>query len=63
MLDVMLTNHLDVLMVLVEQDNKIVQYSLHATHSIHSDANQEDALKMLLHVNNLMTNYKLVLII
>jgi len=60
MLDVMLTHHTDVLMVHVEIDNKIVQFSLHVIHTNHIDVYQEDVLKMPLNVNNLINYYNLV---
>jgi len=63
MLDVQLTNHLDVMMDHADQDNKIVQFYHHVILSNHLDVNQEDVQKMLLHVKYLMINYKLVQII
>jgi len=60
MLDVQLTNHLDVMMDHADQDNKIVQFYHHVILSNHLDVNQEDVVKMQLFVKNMINYYQLV---
>jgi len=60
MLDVQLTNHLDVMMDHADQDNKIVQFYHHVILSNHLDVNQEDVVKMQLFVKKMINYYQLV---